>query len=120
MKRARLPPVVILIGTSSLLLTSGCATAFVRSKSTVEPQHAYPATALDGELLWRSGVKGEPLFATTTPNERINPLARLASGAGCIMDLPFSIVFDTVMLPVDLSRGRRNDPDGKQPDRAMR
>ena len=109
------------MGAAILLLTSGCATVFVRSKSTVDPQHVFPATAFDGQFFWHSAIKGEPLFATVDPNERLNPVARFAYGVGSIIDLPFSIVFDTILLPVDLSRRRADDIDSKrEPDSAMR
>jgi uncharacterized protein YceK len=102
------------------VITSGCATAFVRSESTVDPQHVYPATAFDGEFFWKAGVKGEPLFATVDPKDRNGPVTRIAYGVGAIIDLPFSIVFDTVLLPLDLTRskapardrGTEGEPDG--------
>jgi uncharacterized protein YceK len=109
MKLNRLTKAFYIIGAASLLFTSGCATAFVRPKSTVEPRHVFPATAFDGQLFWRSGVRGEPLFATADPKERLNPVARFACGVGCIFDLPFSVVFDTILLPFDLTRGRTED-----------
>jgi uncharacterized protein YceK len=110
-----------MMGAASLLLTSGCATVFVRSKSTVDPQHVFPATAFDGQFFWQSGIKGEPLFVTVDPKERLNPVARFACGVGSIIDLPFSIVFDTLLLPFDLSRDRSGDTEGKRgSDSAMR
>ena len=121
MKLHRLTKVFRIMGATSLLITSGCATVFVRSKSIVDPQHVFPATAFDGQFFWRSGIQGEPLFATVDPKERLNPVARFACGVGSIIDLPFSIVFDTILLPFDLSRGRTGDTESKrEPDSAMR
>ena len=88
----------------ALVITSGCATVFVPSESTLEPYHMYPATAFDAQFFWHAGVKGEPLFATLDPHQRSNPLARVAYGAGAIIDLPLSLLFDTRFLPVDLLR----------------
>ena len=93
-----------------IMMTSGCATSFVRSKSTVDPQHVFPATVFDAKFFWEAGVKGEPLLATTDPEARRNPLTRFACILGAIIDTPFSIVFDTLLLPVDLSRtGSRSE-----------
>ena len=114
MKRHGLTKVFHIMGAASLLLTSGCATAFVRAKSTTDPQHAFPATAFDGQFFWHSGVHGEPLLAPADPKVRLNPVARFACGVGGIIDLPFSIVFDTILLPFDLSRGRKGDAEGKR------
>jgi uncharacterized protein YceK len=88
-----------------VMMTSGCATAFVRSKDTVETHHVFPATRFDGEFFWESGVKGEPLFVEVDGEKRNNPVARCAYMLGAIIDMPFSIAFDTLLLPVDLARG---------------
>src|ERR1041385_5941497 len=111
MKTRRLIKSVRIIGAASVLIMSGCATAFVRSKSTVDPQHVFPATTFDAKFFWNSGVKGEPLFATVEPNDRTGPARRLAYGAGGIIDLPFSLVFDIVLLPFDLSRQKTSSED---------
>jgi uncharacterized protein YceK len=108
------------LGAAGVVITSGCATAFVRSENTVDPQQVYPATAFDGQMFWKAGVKGEPLFATVDPKDRSAPVTRIAYGVGAIIDLPFSIVFDTVLLPLDLTRssasaedrGMEGEPDG--------
>jgi uncharacterized protein YceK len=108
------------MGAASVLITSGCATAFVRSKNTAVPEPVFPATTFDAQFFWESGVKGEPLFATNDPKVKNGPLARLAYGLGGIIDLPFSIVFDTILLPFDLSRPKTpaedGDTKGKQND----
>jgi len=101
-----------MLGAACVVLTSGCATAFVRSKHTVAPQHVFPATAFDGQLFWNSGFKGEPLFATVDPNAKNGPVRRVAYGVGAIIDLPFSIVFDTILLPMDLTQSGTSAEDG--------
>jgi len=49
-------------------------------------------------------------------------VARLAYGVGTIIDLPFSIAFDTILLPMDLFRlktpGENRDSKG-EPDGAV-
>ena len=118
MKSPQLTKAFHVMAAVSVLVTSGCATAFVRSKSTVAPKHVFPATTFDAQFFWDAGVKGEPLFATVD-RQKNNPAARLAYGVGGIIDLPFSIVFDTILLPVDLSRHRAatEDKDAKrEPD----
>ncbi len=102
------------------MLTSGCATAFVRSENAVHSQHVFPATALDAQFLWHNGLKGEPLFATIDPNERNRPPARIAYTLGAVVDFPVSVVFDTILVPVDLMRSKapaenrdnKGEPDG--------
>ena len=67
----------------------------------------------------KSGVKGEPLFAKVDTNARNGPAARFAYGVGTVIDLPFSIAFDTILLPLDLFRPKKpaEDSDAKsEPD----
>src|SRR5580765_1575184 len=85
-----------------MIITSGCATAFVRSESTVRPQHVFTATTFDGPVFWKAGIKGELPFAMADPNRRNGPVTRLAYSVGSIIDLPFSIAFDIFLLPLDL------------------
>jgi uncharacterized protein YceK len=107
-----------------VMMTSGCATAFVRSKNTVGPQHVFPATVFDAQLFWEAGVKGEPLFVMADRETRNSPLARCAYILGAIIDTPSSIVFDTALLPVDLSRAasteEERETDGEQSAAAIR
>jgi len=106
---------------ATVVMASGCATSFVRSQSTVEPRHVFPATTLDAHVFWYTGVNGEPLFARVDPKDRNSPLARMAYGVGSICDLPFSVAFDTLLLPIDLFRpnpvsvttNSQPDPDGR-------
>ena len=120
MKPRQFSMVLQSLGAAGLVITSGCATAFVRSKNTVDAQHVYPATAFDGQMLWKAGVKGEPLFASVDPKDRSGCVTRITYGFGAIIDLPVSIVFDTVLLPLDLTRssasaedrGTKDEPGG--------
>jgi len=89
-----------------LLIMCGCATSVVRSNSSVNTRHVFPATALDAEFFWKSGIKGETLFAATDPNDRNSGGVRFAYGLGTIIDTPFSIMVDTLLLPVDLARSK--------------
>ena len=103
---------VHLMGAASIVTMSGCATTFVRSKSTADPQHVYPATALDAQFFWKSGINGEPLFVTADPNARNGPGVRLAYGVGAFVVLPFSIALDTILLPIDLFRPKARTRSG--------
>lgn len=100
------------------VMTSGCATLFVRSESTVDSKHVYPATVFDAQCFWECGIKAEPPLALADPAIRSKPLTRVAFGVGSVVDLPFSIVSDTVMLPIDFSRLERQsetpDTNGEQ------
>ena len=117
MKFQMLSKAVNILGAAGVMITSGCATAFVRSEST---QHVFPATAFDAQFFWEVGVKGEPLFVMADSNYRNGPVARLAYSVGAIIDLPFSIAFDTILLPIDLihsgasaeNRDTKGEPDG--------
>src|SRR5258706_258780 len=104
MKFRQVSEALPMFGAACVVITSGCATTFVRSESTVAPQHVFPATAFDGQFFWNSGVKGVPLFATVDPKAKNGAVPRFAYGYGAITDLPFSIVFDTMLLPIDLTR----------------
>ena len=71
------------------IICSGCATVLTRStdKYGIFHKHgAYPATLIDAELI--SSGTGEPTY----------PLLLI----GCILDLPLSAAFDTLLLPYDL------------------
>ncbi len=100
---------MLVMPAATVVITSGCATAFVRSKDTVDPQYVFPATSLDTQFFWNSAVKGEPFLATADPTIKNGPAARLAYGVGPIIDLPFSVVCDTILLPVDLFRSKKTD-----------
>lgn len=88
-------------------MTSGCATVFVRSPGAVAPEHVFPATVFDAQMFWEAGVKGEPLFVMAERDAKSSPFVRVACSLGAIIDAPFSIAFDTLLLPVDLTRAKR-------------
>ena len=93
--------------TAAVLMTSGCATVLVRSPGADDGEHVFPATVFDAEMFWEVGVKGEPLFEMADRDAKSSPFARFAYGLGAIIDMPFSIAFDTILLPVDLVRAKR-------------
>ena len=111
MEAHHLRKLLYVLGVAGVMTTSGCATALVRSKSTVGFQHVFPATAFDGQFFFKAGVKGDPLFAMVDPKEKNTPVARLAYCVGSIIDLPFSVAFDTILFPIDLMRGGTLDED---------
>ena len=115
MKFRQLRRTVHILGVASTVIMSGCATSFVRSKNTVDPQHVFPATTFDAQFFWDSGIKGRPLFATADPDDRNGLATRFAYGVGAVVDLPLSIAFDTILLPVDLFRPKApiESRDGK-------
>ena len=94
-------------------MTSGCATVLVRSPDAGAPEHVFPATVFDAQMFWEAGVNGEPLFVRVDPDERNNSFARVAFGLGSMIDAPFSIAFDTILLPVDLIRAKRRVEEGE-------
>ena len=108
-----------LVAAACLMLTSGCATAFVRSPDSVHSGHVFPATTFDAEFFWRAGIQGEPLLATADPNARNGAVERVAYTFGAIIDFPFSVAFDTILLPVDLIRLKSSsDNTQRDPDTA--
>lgn len=101
-----------LIAAASVLMMNSCATAFLRSEGTATPKQAFPATTFDGQWFWRLGIKGEPMMSSVNPkelkpSERTSPLWRLTCGVGGLIDLPFSVVSDTLLLPMDLLPRKR-------------
>lgn len=79
---------------------NSCATAFVRSDP---PDSVYPATEFDLVAIGKGGVKGDPPFAAA-PGERSSVPARIIITLGGLIDLPYSLVFDTLFLPFDVYR----------------
>lgn len=86
------------------LLHPGCATAFIRSDTSTGAVLVYPATTFDAQCLWECGIKGEHPLAMADSGAKSPPVVRTALGVGSLIDLPFSLVSDTVLLPVDLYR----------------
>ena len=81
----------------------------------------YPATAFDAEFFWSSGIMGEPLFAMSDPKYRNDLVIRLTVMLGSIVDLPFSVVTDTVLLPFDWkAAGAANQTNGEPASRENR
>lgn len=93
-------PVVLAL----VLLNSSCATLLVRTDATDRNEHVYPATVVDAEGIWDCGVKGQHPMVIENPKARMNPFARTAFGLAFLIDMPFSIISDTVMLGPDVYR----------------
>lgn len=86
-----------------MTILSGCATVVVRSGDEEEKGTLlYPATRLDGVgfifFCCTDGInmEGEQPVSTRIAAKTLYPLM-------CLIDLPFSLVSDTAMLPFDLS-----------------
>jgi uncharacterized protein YceK len=96
---------LLLIG---MLCISGCvATAVVRTQPEKPPPGLYPATKLDcGCFIWGVGIKGSK-SGSPEDTERAGPLQRVSAILFGVIDLPFSIVLDTVFIPWDVSRARK-------------
>lgn len=106
-------PINLALSVLCILAISSCATVIVRSDGAAEPAHVFPATKFDAEAFWAAGVKGEPPFTMADPNLKNSPVARLAYGAGAIVDCPFSVVTDVILLPSDLARIGRSKKEKK-------
>lgn len=86
----------------SVLINSGCASIVCRSGFEKKPTSVYPATVLDAEQIvkptsgsnWGDGGD-RPLPPRWHPNS-------IFSLVVCIIDLPISIVVDTLLLPFDI------------------
>ena len=72
---------------------TGCAT--VATRSGRKPLEIYPATKMDASYLSASVTDGEVYHGTMRGWER--PLFLV----GSVADLPFSLVIDTILVPVD-------------------
>lgn len=95
---------------------SGCATALVRQENPTKVDHPYPATVFDVQAFWVVGVGGEPPFTMADPEARNSTGERILYGAGSVFDLPFSIAFDTLLLPFDTIQLLRMPPQAPQPE----
>ena len=81
----------------------------MRSSPAPDIGPVYPATAVDGLWIYQTGILGEPPLATGE-GEKMNPMRRLVYPVGGLIDLPISIVTDTVLLPYDLYKlSKTND-----------
>jgi uncharacterized protein YceK len=93
-----------------LMLNSGCATILVRSSQIQDrlwsplqvsdggSDRIYPATQIDAVVMYEAGVLGKDLIGgRPTPAGELIIYVTLS-----LLDLPFSVVFDTILLPLDL------------------
>jgi len=100
----------IAIASALAIFLCSCMTTMVRSDERPSPEKTYEATRGDLAFLWEAGVKGEPLFYGIPANQSVQDyqppktgfLSRLTISMGCLIDLPFSIISDTLFLPFDL------------------
>jgi uncharacterized protein YceK len=99
---------------------SSCATGFVRSDSADQPNHVFPATKFDAEAFWRLGVKGEPPLTMVDPNLKNSLGERLVYGTGAVIDCPFSVITDVILLPSDIIRIGRFKTEKKSPGESGR
>ena len=99
---------------AALLLNSGCATIAWRGQD--HENRLYPATTLD------VGLFKDPNALYIGPDENRPPPTPWAPGnylfrLMCIIDLPFSIVSDTILLPLDtilIHNDKRRDKSKEQ------
>ena len=95
-------------------MLSGCATAYMRTDlSGRKPKGLYPATRADVVGAYRyCANKSDPFGGwrgAGTPSHP-NPLEKLLWVTFSVIDLPISLVTDTVCLPWDLSQ--KKEPEG--------
>lgn len=82
--------------TLGLALSSGCATAITRFGATAPYDHFYVATRMDGTM-YREAWHGSDLFHG-------GPVSFLLLAPLITIDLPVSLVADTLCLPLDAIR----------------
>jgi uncharacterized protein YceK len=99
---------IALLAAGFLMVTSGCATLEVRQSSypPIQSTAYYPATTADIRVMgWALTGAEVSLHTLLGPPETCWPLTPLFL-AGALLDLPFSLVFDTLLLPADLAHAR--------------
>ena len=86
----------------ALLAVSGCGTVMSRPTPTYVAPGLYPATRTDGALFWTC-VSGASVFQEK--GSGLAPLAGYTVVPLCfLIDIPLSLVADTVLLPMDIYR----------------
>ncbi|MDX1680920.1 MAG: YceK/YidQ family lipoprotein [Akkermansiaceae bacterium] len=93
------------------LLLGGCATSFVRSDINSSSTELYPATRFNAEAIVETGMKGEPLFVMEDPDYREPTSTRVLTTVVSLIDLPFSLVTDTLFLPWDWKSRKGDDSE---------
>lgn len=99
----------IAIVTTVAIFLSGCASVLVRQDTRPSRELIYGATRFDAAALWEAGMRGQPMFTTANPADRMQPLLRIAVSVGSLLDLPFSLASDAVFLPFDLLVGEKEE-----------
>lgn len=80
-----------------MTIMAGCATYRVRNPDCRSVPHAYPAVEVDcREWIWEMGILGNVCDA------KLGWLTRIAVVICSMVDLPISVVTDTLCLPWDL------------------
>ncbi|MBT7957749.1 MAG: YceK/YidQ family lipoprotein [Akkermansiaceae bacterium] len=85
------------------LLCSNCATLLERTTSTPNYEKPYPATKMNIEAVG-TGITGPDNshdWRCAGPFDSAS--GRIAFGISALLDLPFSLAFDTLFLPFDLA-----------------
>jgi uncharacterized protein YceK len=84
-----------------LVVFGGCATILVRMQPEKPPPGVYPAVQFDAAyVIWEIGILG----ISPSPDSPPGFLQRTECIITGIVDLPVSLVMDTVCLPWDISR----------------
>ena len=99
MKKAQILTVVLLMSA-----VSGCGTVLSRPKPAVVQDGLYPATRTDGTLIWAGVTTGNCFFKQKGERWLYDAMGYTVIPLCFAVDIPFSIVTDTVMLPFDIYR----------------
>ena len=102
-----------LVAVAMVVTLSGCATAYMRTDlSGSKPKGLYPATRADVVGAYRyCANKSDPFGGwrgAGTPSHP-NPLEKVLWVTCSVIDLPISLVTDTVCLPWDLSKKKQKE-----------
>lgn len=101
----------ILVAATTILVNSGCGTFMGRGQQNVADieQGIYPATRTDGTIFWLC-ITGNSVFQTHSSGW-VAPIAGYTIVPFCfLIDLPISLVTDTVMLPADIRKPKERHP----------
>jgi uncharacterized protein YceK len=101
----------ILVAATTILMSTGCGTFLGRGQQNVADikQGVYPATRTDGTIFWLC-ITGNSVFQTHSSGW-VAPLAGYTLVPFCfLIDLPISLVTDTVMLPIDIRKSKERQP----------
>lgn len=108
----------VAIASVMAIFLSSCASMTIRSGEPPAKDLVFGATRMDLGMLWENGVRGDPVFQmapawdsqTGVSSPKADPLTRAIVAFGCLFDLPFSLVSDTLFLPFDLLWPEQTEP----------